>query len=324
MAVDVEKLKPSDEGEPEITGGYILKFDRPDPGDTGFKTSKGTPSSATFAYVTPKETFVTSTQGDWILNYLDAFESALYGPDFQDPEVGYAEYIDVDSFIDHHIIQELTKNPDGLRFSTYMFKARNGKLTSGPVWDFDRSMRPDNDGRASNPVGWGEFTNYEWWGRLFEDPNYERRYAERWRELRRGPPGLAHQHWGAGLALLGSDADRATNAVIGDSASVEAIDLSGCSLSDLMAALLRCRVVVSNDTGAAHLAAALGRPTVVLFGPTNPQRSAPRGNHVAVLSRGDFCQPCGYRNCPLDHRCLIDLSPATVLEAAQPFWQLHA
>ncbi len=136
--------------------------------------------------------------------------------------------------------------------------------------------------------------------------------------------GLAHQHWGAGVALLGSDADRATNAVIGDTANVEAIDLSGCSLSDLMAALLRCRVVVSNDTGAAHLAAALGRPTVVLFGPTNPQRSAPRGDHVAALSRGDFCQPCGYRNCPLDHRCLINLSPATVLEAAQPFWQQHA
>jgi heptosyltransferase-2 len=135
---------------------------------------------------------------------------------------------------------------------------------------------------------------------------------------------IAQQRWGAGVALLGSEADRAINAVIGNTAKLDAIDLSGCSLRDLMAALLRCRVVVSNDTGAAHLAAALGRPTVVLFGPTNPQRSAPRGNLVVALSRGDFCQPCGYRNCPLDHRCLIDLSPTTVLEAVEPFWQQYA
>lgn len=135
---------------------------------------------------------------------------------------------------------------------------------------------------------------------------------------------LAHQRWGTGVALLGSDADRATNAAIGNTANVDAIDLSGCSLSDLMAALLRCRIVVSNDTGAAHLAAALGRPTVVLFGPTNPRRSGPRGSHVLALSRGDFCQPCGYRSCPLDHRCLQDLSAAAVLEAAEPFWQRDA
>ncbi len=132
---------------------------------------------------------------------------------------------------------------------------------------------------------------------------------------------LAQQRWDAGVLLLGSDADRATNAAIGNTARVESIDLSGCSLSDLMAALLRCRVVVSNDTGPAHLAAALGRPTVVLFGPTDPRRSAPRGNHVAALSRGDFCQPCGYRDCPLDERCLLDLAATTVLEAAEVLWQ---
>lgn len=135
---------------------------------------------------------------------------------------------------------------------------------------------------------------------------------------------LAHQRWGASVALLGSDADRATNALIGSTADVDAIDLSGCSLSDLMAALLRCRIVVSNDTGAAHLAAALGRPTVTLFGPTSPRRFAPRGSHVLALSRGDFCQPCEFGICPFDRRCLNDLSAAAVLEAAEPFWQQDA
>jgi heptosyltransferase-2 len=89
----------------------------------------------------------------------------------------------------------------------------------------------------------------------------------------------------------------------------------------MMAALLRCRVLVSNDSGAAHLAAALGRATVVLFGPTDPRRSRPVGAHVRVLAARSFCQPCGYRACPIDHRCMSDLEPQAVLAAVTAAWQ---
>ena len=83
---------------------------------------------------------MSSAQKSWIQNYMNAFESALAGKDFADPNRGYAKYIDVDAFIDHFIINELFKNTDGFRNSTYMYKDRNEKLKMGPVWDFNLSM----------------------------------------------------------------------------------------------------------------------------------------------------------------------------------------
>lgn len=136
--------------------------------------------------------------------------------------------------------------------------------------------------------------------------------------------GAARDDLGARVVLLGSAADRAVNAEIAGATAGEAFDLSGCSMSDLMAAMLRCRALVGNDSGAAHLAAALGRATLVLFGPTDPQRSAPGGKHVATLSAGSFCQPCGYRRCPLDHRCMHDLEPAAALAALDALWRQAA
>ena len=107
--VDIAKLSRTDNSSPEITGGYILKKDRLDPGDSGIRTSRG----QTLGLVEPKEEEITSSQRSYILNYLNQFESALYGNNFTDPERGYRQYIDAGSFIDHHIMVELCKNIDG-------------------------------------------------------------------------------------------------------------------------------------------------------------------------------------------------------------------
>ncbi len=131
---------------------------------------------------------------------------------------------------------------------------------------------------------------------------------------------LLHRQWGAHPLLLGSDADRPLNDEIGAMCGVETTNLSGGSLVDLAATLLRCRMIVGNDTGGAHLAAALGRPTAVIFGPTDPARSCPRGDRVVVLSARRFCQPCGYGDCPLDHACMEKLDPHRVLAILEPLW----
>jgi ADP-heptose:LPS heptosyltransferase len=98
-----------------------------------------------------------------------------------------------------------------------------------------------------------------------------------------------------------------------------AINLAGkTSLGGLAALMRKLDLFVSNDTGPAHLAVAVDCPSVTIFGPAEPQRWAPldRERHP-IVRYGVVCSPCGYWQCPIDHRCLRWVSPAMVLEAAE-------
>ena len=191
--VDVENLEPWDSTEPQISGGYMLKIDRRDPGDSGFRTSRGNPTygDGTLCYVDPKEDEITTAQSLWIRGYLDEFEDALYGTNSADPERGYAQYIDVDSWVDHNLLNMLAMNVDALRLSTFMSKKRNGKLEMGPLWDFDRAL-DSSDGRDNNAESWHgtgdgtDYHNYVWWDQLFDDVNFWQKYIDRWYALRDG------------------------------------------------------------------------------------------------------------------------------------------
>jgi len=141
-----------------------------------------------FFFVEPKPAKITPAQRAWLTNYVNRLEAALYGPDFRNPTNGYAAFIDVDSFIDHHLFVEATKNIDGFRFSTYFQKDRGGKLKIDPVWDWNLSF-----GNAKGKQGylhdrwyWPQLTDqqYSWYRRLFEDPDFGQRYVDRWAQWR--------------------------------------------------------------------------------------------------------------------------------------------
>jgi len=91
------------------------------------------------------------------------------------------------------------------------------------------------------------------------------------------------------------------------------------SLAQSAAVLSAADLLVSNDTGPAHVAAALGRPVVVVFGPTNPLTTRPYSALAEVVRRPPDCAPCMLRDCPIDHRCMTAVTAEEVFERA-----LHA
>jgi heptosyltransferase-2 len=144
--------------------------------------------------------------------------------------------------------------------------------------------------------------------------------AKRW------PPGsfaeLARALHADGVVsvMVGSAADRATGAEVerafGGGAGL--INLIGATdLSTLAGLLAHCRSLVSNDSGAMHLGAAIGVPVTAVFGPTNDQTTRPLGDAHVVLTNQVWCRPCMLRECPLDHGCMRGVPADAVLAAAR-------
>ncbi len=88
------------------------------------------------------------------------------------------------------------------------------------------------------------------------------------------------------------------------------------NIRDLMALLARCLLLVSNDTGPMHIAQALGVPVAAIFGPTDPNETSPYGNSHGVVRSPVRCSPCLLRTCPIDHRCMTEVSVDQVLQRA--------
>ncbi|HNV02800.1 MAG TPA: lipopolysaccharide heptosyltransferase II [Vicinamibacterales bacterium] len=131
---------------------------------------------------------------------------------------------------------------------------------------------------------------------------------------------------GTAPVLVGREADRpAARAVAaeldrigGPGGAVRAIDLVGrTSLRQLAGVMARCTAFVSNDSGAMHLAAALGVPVAAVFGPTDERATAPLGARVRVLTARAWCRPCMLRECPIDHRCMTRIPARDVIGAVE-------
>ena len=103
------------------------------------------------------------------------------------------------------------------------------------------------------------------------------------------------------------------------SASPETLPVLGLDLDPVGVAALaaRARVVVANDSGPMHLAAAVGAPVVALFGPTDPGRTGPTGAPSEVLDRYVFCSPCYLTECPYGHECMREISVESVLASVE-------
>jgi len=129
----------------------------------------------------------------------------------------------------------------------------------------------------------------------------------------------------ANVLLLGSKEERSVaNEVIEQSRS-NISDLSGkTDLAEATAILNVVDLFISNDMGLAHIAAAVGTPTLVIFGPTNHITTRPLGENVEVIREPVECSPCMLRECPIDHRCMTRISPERVFESAVKMLEMQS
>jgi hypothetical protein len=199
--VDIAKLTPDDTTGTDLTGGYIYKIDYWDWTDSWLSPYHpiGFPGfDIHYVFYYPKPDEILPVQKSYISNYVSEFEGALYSPEFQDPVNGYRKYIDVPSFIDYFLVNEVSRNNDGFKKSYYFNKDRddhNPLIRSGPVWDFDWAWKNIDECyifRATDGSGWAYQVNNcypdvnspGYYIRLFEDDAFVNAVKCRWEELR--------------------------------------------------------------------------------------------------------------------------------------------
>jgi len=207
--IDIEKLKKDENTGEDLTGGYILKIDKTAGNNLGEGynelnsfTSRVKPlhmggdQEIRFLYEEPDAEDITSEQKAYISSYVHEFEEVLASDGFTDPETGYRAYIDVPSFIDFFILNEISLNVDAYRLSTFIQKDMSGKLQMGPIWDFNLAFGNANYCGGSDTNSWAYRFNERcpddywavpfWWYRLLEDPAFVAELKDRYNALRGG------------------------------------------------------------------------------------------------------------------------------------------
>jgi lipopolysaccharide heptosyltransferase II len=120
------------------------------------------------------------------------------------------------------------------------------------------------------------------------------------------------------VILFGTAGEATVNGAIAEKLRKPVIDLTGKTpVAQLPALLSRCQLFIGNDSGAMHVAAAVGLPVVAVFGPTDPEGTAAVTPKCAIVQQKSYCSPCFLRRCPTDHRCMTGVTPVMVEKAAR-------
>ncbi|MBT4915301.1 MAG: T9SS type A sorting domain-containing protein [Formosa sp.] len=194
--IDIKKIKDDDLTLPKLTGGYITKTDKIEGSDTvawGMDNYGGWQSN--FVHEHPKSSEVMPEQHSYIENEFLTLQSYVNNPSNSSIIEGYPSIIDVPSFIDFIILNEISSNADGYEFSTFFHKDRNDKLRAGPIWDFNLTFGNDlfqwGYDRSHTDV-WQFYDQGnmgpKFWKDLFDDSLFNCYLSKRWQEL--SAPGM--------------------------------------------------------------------------------------------------------------------------------------
>jgi hypothetical protein len=231
--VALPRLEPEHTSPPEITGGYMMKIDRVGSNE---RTFSGGGKTMVYEYpdgrlmVPPLATPQRLAQAQYISSFFNSMNSSLSGNN-------YPNFINVENWIDQHLLNVLPMNLDALRLSAFKYKTRDeldrhgnvvvpGRVHFGPIWDFDRSMGTQRgDSRPYNPRSWlaiggdggTDFFNAAtragfantWYGALFLKPDFFQQWIDRYQELREGVFSTSHM-----FALVDALADEVREAQV--------------------------------------------------------------------------------------------------------------
>jgi hypothetical protein len=202
--VNVSKLDSSIRSGDALTGGYILKLDKLT-GATSrnplFFTSRIANSTAgnftKFLYHYPKPDSINAEQRAYISSFIFDFETIMNSTNYADVVTGYRRFINDTSFVDFFLMNELARNVDAYRLSTYLYKDKNSidpRLKMGPLWDFNFSLGGAAYCNAEKTAGWAFQFNTVcgtdswlvpfWWQKMFDDPKFKALIKSRWRTHR--------------------------------------------------------------------------------------------------------------------------------------------
>ena len=203
--VDISRLNEDENSGDDLTGGYIVKIDKTNPGEEikAWDSRIAPPNrqadnqKITFYMDYPRPEEITDPQFEYIQNYMHAFEAALQSPNFADPIAGWRSLAFEASFIDYALLSEINRNVDSYRLSTFMYKDKDsdgGKLIMGPPWDYNLAFGNANYCQGNSTEGWGWDFNFVcpgdfwlnpfWWNAFLRDPGYVSNLKQRWQELR--------------------------------------------------------------------------------------------------------------------------------------------
>jgi len=188
--VDIADLNVDENTGEDLTGGYIFRLDWG--GDTGWQSEFALPVDPNaypwFQFVYPRPEIVTPEQRDYLEAYVDSFEYAINDESYMFGGKRYDKYIDLASFVDNFIVNELSKNVDAYRLSSYYSKDKNGKIIAGPLWDFNLSFGNADYCDGADDNDWNfqvcGTSGPSWWPRMWQDSVFTNLLKCRWDYLR--------------------------------------------------------------------------------------------------------------------------------------------
>lgn len=188
--INITKLTSTDNSLPLLSGGYITKCDKTTGGDpVAWRMSTTRGWTVDFIHESPKPAEITTQQNNYIKNIFTNIQTATTA---QNSSVinGFPSIIDIPSFLDFFILNEISSNPDGYQLSTFFHKDRNGKLRAGPIWDFNLTYGNDLflygfDRSKTNVWQFNDGGNdgAKFWNDLFNNSTFKCYLAKRWKEV---------------------------------------------------------------------------------------------------------------------------------------------